>query len=267
MRPPPTPPRAFTLIELLVVIAIIAVLAAILFPVFSQARESARQTACASNLRQMGMALRMYLTDFDDSWCPIAVYAPFPGFAPQQPWLGYDNNNGPLDGGFYGRVDQPAKNPPRPGLVDPYLKNDGIKRCPSMPRDWQISYAANAFSPRTNSPWYPAEYGPMARTQEEAPDGSISATGAGDAELEQPSSTLLVWEHHSRAPICNFLQLVIWTNSPPEDPAHKYLKDHLHFLHRDGSNALWADGHMKHIRYGQLKRRYFNVNHSLFNES
>jgi prepilin-type N-terminal cleavage/methylation domain-containing protein/prepilin-type processing-associated H-X9-DG protein len=58
--------RAFTLIELLVVIAIIAVLAAILFPVFAQAREAARKTACLSNMRQIGMATRMYMQDFDD---------------------------------------------------------------------------------------------------------------------------------------------------------------------------------------------------------
>jgi prepilin-type N-terminal cleavage/methylation domain-containing protein len=58
--------KAFTLIELLVVIAIIAILAAILFPVFAQAKEAAKKTACLSNSRQIGMALKMYLGDHDD---------------------------------------------------------------------------------------------------------------------------------------------------------------------------------------------------------
>jgi prepilin-type N-terminal cleavage/methylation domain-containing protein len=57
----------FTLIELLVVIAIIAILAAILFPVFAQAREKARQTSCTSNLKQLGKAIMMYTQDYDET--------------------------------------------------------------------------------------------------------------------------------------------------------------------------------------------------------
>src|SRR5215218_8126724 len=58
--------QGFTLIELLVVIAIIAILAAILFPVFAQAREKARSASCLSNMRQMGLAIAMYVQDNDE---------------------------------------------------------------------------------------------------------------------------------------------------------------------------------------------------------
>jgi prepilin-type N-terminal cleavage/methylation domain-containing protein/prepilin-type processing-associated H-X9-DG protein len=63
--------HAFTLIELLVVIAIIAILAAILFPVFAQARESARRTACLSNTKQIGLSMMMYVQDYDETVAPL----------------------------------------------------------------------------------------------------------------------------------------------------------------------------------------------------
>jgi prepilin-type N-terminal cleavage/methylation domain-containing protein/prepilin-type processing-associated H-X9-DG protein len=72
--------RAFTLIELLVVVAIISILAAILFPVFARARESARSTACLSNLKQLNMAMRMYADDYDGMH--VRYSYPLPGAVP-----------------------------------------------------------------------------------------------------------------------------------------------------------------------------------------
>jgi prepilin-type N-terminal cleavage/methylation domain-containing protein len=91
---------AFTLIELLVVIAVIAILAAILFPVFAQAREKARQTTCVSNMRQMGLAVQMYAQDYDEC-LPLAATATATGF------LNWHN------------------------LTDPYVKNTQVWICPS----------------------------------------------------------------------------------------------------------------------------------------
>lgn len=86
----------FTLIELLVVIAIIAILAAILFPVFARAREKARQTSCLNNMKQLGTAMMMYTSDYDERFVST-----------DDNWRWYT-------------------------LIYPYVANDQILQCPSL---------------------------------------------------------------------------------------------------------------------------------------
>jgi len=69
--------KGFTLIELLVVIAIIAILAAILFPVFAKVREKARQTSCASNMKQIALAILQYCQD-NNEYYPVNSNANIP---------------------------------------------------------------------------------------------------------------------------------------------------------------------------------------------
>jgi prepilin-type N-terminal cleavage/methylation domain-containing protein/prepilin-type processing-associated H-X9-DG protein len=259
--------RAFTLIELLVVIAIIAILAAILFPVFAQAKNAAKGIVCISNMKQISAASIMYLTDFDGVWHPLVRYEPAVGFAPQIPWIGYDNNNAPLMGGYYGRVDQPAQNPIRPGLLDQYLKNDDIKRCPNKLGRTQTALAANGFSSAHSSTYYTTnpgaqgqEFGPGSKSQVLV-NGAFDFTGATEGEIEEPSATLAAWEHDAHAPLCNFLQPYDWVEGPPNTQS---LKDHFNLLHTSGTNTFWVDGHAKRIGYLALKRRWFSVNKSIY---
>lgn len=198
--------RAFTLIELLVVIAIIAILAAILFPVFAQAKEAAKKTACLSNTKQIALGVYMYSNDYDD------IY-------PQNDW-----ENDPA--GFYPGTYNPANPQGNYQItwtftIQPYIKNWNIFVCPSDPRpfptdsqcpngiadigklnssgqmycDW--SAPQNSYVPIYNA--LPAhDWAPVSGTSFSDPsnqivvgehrDDSLSATDAGDGDGHKGTS-------------------------------------------------------------------------------
>jgi prepilin-type N-terminal cleavage/methylation domain-containing protein/prepilin-type processing-associated H-X9-DG protein len=156
--------RGFTLIELLVVIAIIAILAAILFPVFAQAREKARATACLSNMKQVGLAANMYVQDHDEFF-PMSIYI-----------------GGTQVFAFY-------------HVLAPYMKNVQILQCPSEPQ--RIGWAElQSIIPLPLAPGFDwVGYNGNYAVFEDGPNNAL--TGAnhaviGLAELPYPAETFVM---------------------------------------------------------------------------
>jgi len=208
--------EGFTLIELLVVIAIIAILAAILFPVFAKAREKARQTACLSNVKQLGLAFVMYSTDYDDTFVGV--------------WQGYPYTGWPL-------------------LLYPYVKNEAVYDCPSRSPNVPWDSRNDTLRPPANV-WYynraPAMGYNTSYGQYDDP-GNPMATGPGRAwhsgirrisAIQYPSECIWCGDAKFYAPssygytISDTIQ--VHSMSPWPD-----------FRHNDGCNISFMDGHAK----------------------
>jgi len=123
--------RGFTLIELLVVIAIIGILAAMVFPVFARARESARKAVCLSNVKNIALAVQMYLADNNDVLPPgehrqevIDYFSTWPGDAGggTHDWDGTGDCWNSTNANPYVTM---------PVVLDEYVKNRDVWRCPS----------------------------------------------------------------------------------------------------------------------------------------
>jgi prepilin-type N-terminal cleavage/methylation domain-containing protein/prepilin-type processing-associated H-X9-DG protein len=225
--------RGFTLIELLVVIAIIAILAAMLFPVFSQAREKARQIACLSNLKQTGSAWMMYIQDYDE-------YTPMGRACNVYPRRGINQggncecgNAPPFSDGTYARWSD---------LIQPYVKNFGLFMCPSRMTegfDWQnanatrdptvdrttlkINYAINYIAARGNCKPIPACTG--GQNNADYPWNPHCLFGRSWAGVVEPASLITIIEANTSNPD---VRLGFEAYRCP---------------HNGGSNFMFADGH------------------------
>ena len=231
-RPAASRKRAgFTLIELLVVIAIIAILAAILFPVFAQAREKARQTACLSNEKQIGNALLMYLQDYDEA-LPAPDWGAVPGYT------------GPERSAF---AWQPGRGATGPGpnapcwadVFQPYIKSTDVFKCPDddsgvgtvnnvvggpLLIGKPLSYALNQFF------YYDATGASHLGTNY---DGSATYS-----TLKNPASKLYIVEVYSSRAAELLHPGKTGTNAPGQNTVDLS-------RHSGGSNYLYADGHVK----------------------
>jgi prepilin-type N-terminal cleavage/methylation domain-containing protein/prepilin-type processing-associated H-X9-DG protein len=233
--------RGFTLIELLVVIAIIAILAAILFPVFAQAREKARQASCMGNLKQLSTAMLMYSDDNDHYFPPVVGRQPGERLIFPMSWM---------------------------ARLQPYLKSTAVLIDPSSGhpnQDWHNSgdlLANYSYAPSqrvtgheaavvTAEPFGTAMwegiggfYGP--------PTGSFleEAPSYGQAQIARPTETILICDHLA------FDWGMIWKKLYYPAPRHirePDLKLPNGLTAPEGLiNAAFVDGHVKALKHEQF---------------
>ena len=193
--------RGFTLIELLVVIAIIAILAAILFPVFAKAREKARQASCQSNEKQIALSILMYCQDYDGR------------FSPQ--WIKPE-----------------AKYYCWPDILEPYMKNSQVLRCPS-----NQNVKGGVGTIQTN-------YGIN------NPHVTVNA-GGNTLPLDShshPAEVLLLADSYTTG-----TQVCPNVFCPLEAPAWLGSTYSLGMMHNEGTNCAFIDGHVKWMKTEQLR--------------
>lgn len=235
--------KGFTLIEILVIIAIILLLSGILFPVFGRARENARRTACASNLKQIGIAILQYTQDFDERLPPnqcvegggtTMVATSYPHF---------------MDAGA--RQNQLK-------AIYPYVNSIQIYVCPSAKTltfnpaqeptvTSNTSYAVNAVLSRCLTT------GATNPTQ----------TGRSLTEISYPSELVNMQEgafrvnHVAVRPYYNGLQ----SGNPTYLSWHSgtTILNNFSTIHFEGGNLLFVDGHVKYKKFRALRNRDFGL--------
>ena len=244
--------KGFTLVELLTVIAIIAVLAAMLFPVFSRAREQARKATCQSNLKQLGLTMMMYSQDYDEHMLPAMV-----------------------------ETDDSYR---WPQILAPYLKDRAFVTCPDADYSgtmgsgftYQDTFTSQPGDPSYKFYYYgvypsygynyaylaPVHQSSSDETSPDCPNGpdtpctyasaGTTSRGVSLAAIDAPASTIAMADSATYSVTKGFYfgYYVImppgWWN-PTSLPNGK-----VQLRHNETANVLFADGHVKALKLGAL---------------
>jgi prepilin-type N-terminal cleavage/methylation domain-containing protein/prepilin-type processing-associated H-X9-DG protein len=276
------PRLGFTLIELLVVIAIIAIIAAILFPVFSAARDKARATACLSNNRQVGLAFTQYAQDYDELNMPARHALTNPGEKAER------TSAARICGSQWNY------------LIQPYMRNEQIFVCPA---DF-TNVGQACFGPGgARGYWFPGQYsfvtlsdrsrkrsyvvlaGPYTPVTVSSQLGFVNLVtgeiysgfsgpnwGVAMAQIDKPANFIAIlerWENGNNQDTHSFVNIAnscTGVSSPDfccvQDTVtgtyYAVVKKSRFFSalaptfdppHQQGSNYVFADGHAKWLRY------------------
>ena len=216
----------FTLVELLTVIAIISILAALLFPVFAEAREKARQVSCLSNEKQIGMSVAMYTEDYDETLPLYSFGAGYGGI------LGYNSLDGPRWA----------------DMIFPYVKNTQTFDCPDSGRKMAIFPGGKYFNVKTYS------YGITTPLDNTYPDSLFGVAGRALSELDTPAQTVMLADDTGHKEYNALIEVTAadsleFLATKLDGIRHSDGGD-LNNLATEAFNALYSDDHVKYTRLG-----------------
>ncbi|HMS54190.1 MAG TPA: DUF1559 domain-containing protein [Fimbriimonadaceae bacterium] len=234
--------KAFTLIELLVVIAIIAILAAILFPVFAQAKESARATTCLNNMKQLGVGVMSYLADNDGYYPnPYCDRYPCAGWviSGANPLAGTTNPACTMVDAWNNDLCSIAD--PKLGAIYPYVKNEQVYKCPTAQQGryrW-ANFSVNSSTQRVTYTMNRNFGGNYISLR----SGGIGQIGLSESVVNFPSSTFLLVDED-----------VVTRNDGLLLPGTTATNgDDFGRQHRQGANILHGDSSVKRYARESIK--------------